>query len=112
LARLKFPREVPQDPTALWRLAGEIAEALGKETLPKPVVKAVKRVDPEPWIAQLEGPRERLGQALADVTREAREAQATQIAKNRAVGAHDEAFSTCVAFGAALLRLVGEHEHA
>ena len=111
-ARLKLPREVPQDPTALWRLAGEISEALGKVALPKPVVKAVKRVDPEPWVEQLEGPRERLGHALADVAREAREAQATQIAKNRAVSAYDEAFSTCVAFGAALLRLVGEHEHA
>jgi hypothetical protein len=111
-ATLKLPKEIPQDPAVLWRLGGEVREALAGAKLPKPKLAAVKSFDAAPWVEQIAAPTERLGTALADVARETREAQGTLVAKTRAIAAYDEAFSTGVAFVTALLRLVGEHEHA
>ena len=80
--------------------------------MPKPKLSAVPNVDAGPWVKAIESGRERLGQALGDVIREAREAQATQIEKGRTLATFDDAFAVCVGFGAALMRLVGEKEHA
>jgi hypothetical protein len=112
VTKLGFPAEIPQDPGALARLAGEIKKALGEAKLPKPRIRGVKSFDVDPWIEDIDKPLKRLKKALGDVQREAREGQTTLIAKTRAVAAYDEGFSTGTSFAGALLRLVGEKEHA
>jgi hypothetical protein len=111
-AQLRIPKEIPQDPSQLWRLAGEIGQALRSAKLPKPRLKGVKTFDSEPWIEQISEPAERLGKAIDDVSREVREAQATLVDKSRAVAAYDEGFSTGTALVMDLLRMFGESEHA
>src|SRR5262249_8245315 len=110
--KLGFPGEIPQDPTALMRVAGDLKRSLAEVKLPKPRLKGVKSFDVDPWIVDIEGPLKRLRMALSDVAREAREAEGTLLEKTRAVDAHDDGFSTGTAFAGALLRLVGEKEHA
>lgn len=112
VSRLKLPGTLPQEPVALVRLAGDVKDALEKASLPKPRVPGVKSFDKQPWIAQVGKPTAELATALEDVAREAREAQGTLIKKTRAISAFDEAFSKGVALTAALLRMVGEAEHA
>jgi hypothetical protein len=110
--RLKLPREVPQDPSALFQLAEEVRSALSTAELPKPRLSGVTLFDRRSWIEALAEPTARLGAALSDVSREAREARGTLVERGRAIAGHDVAFSTGVAFVAALLRLFGEHAHA
>lgn len=112
LPKLKLPAAVPQDAPTLARLAPEVHAAIAGAKLPKPKLPGVKSFDRLPWLTLLDAPTKELQQALKDVAREAREAQATVIAKNRAVAAYDETFSKACALGAALLRLVGEGELA
>lgn len=112
VTKLGIPAEIPQDPATLVRLAGDIKKALGEAKLPKPRLRGVKSFDVQPWIEDIDEPLKRLKKALSDVQREAREAQVTHVAKTRAVTAHDEGFSTGTSFAGALLRLVGEKEHA
>ncbi|MEZ4300391.1 MAG: hypothetical protein R3B70_35930 [Polyangiaceae bacterium] len=112
VAKLRLPNELPQDPAALSRLAEEVQKALQVTKLPKPRLAGVKSFDAEPWIAQLSGPSKDLADALKAVQREAREAQATLIEKSRSVAAFDDVFSKAVSVAAALLRFVGENEHA
>jgi hypothetical protein len=112
VAKLGIPAEVPRDPAVLARLAGDLSSALATAKFPKPRLRGVKSFDVAPWIAALDEPRKALEQALKDVTREAREAQATLVQKTRAVETYDAAFSTAVACAAGLLRLAGEPEHA
>lgn len=112
LSRLKLPATLPQDPVALVRVAGDVKDALEKASLPKPRVPGVKSFDKQPWVAQIGKPTADLAKALEDVAREMREAQGTLIKKTRAISAFDEAFSKGVALTGALLRMVGEAEHA
>jgi hypothetical protein len=110
--RLKLPSEIPQDPAALSRVAAEVIEALAEVELPAPLLEGVKHFDVKPWIKKIAGPSKELAGAIKDVAREEREAQATLIKKNRAMSDHADGFSKGVAFAQALLRLVGENEHA
>lgn len=112
VGKLGIPAEVPRDPATLARVAADIKKALGATKLPRPRLEGIKSFDVSPWIKKLDEPAKRLDKALRDVTREAREAQATLVEKTRAISAYDGAFSTGVTFTAGLLRLVGEHEHA
>lgn len=112
VAKLKIPAEVPRDPATLARTSADVRKALAETKLPKPRLLGIKSFDVAPWIEQLDEPTKRLEKALKDVTREAREAQATLVEKTRAIAGYDAAFSTGVTCAAGLLRLVGEHEHA
>lgn len=112
VSKLKLPAEIPADPAALRRLADDVVQALETAKLPKPVLAGVASFDRQPWIANISAPAKALTKALKDVTREQREAEATLIEKTRAIAAYDRAFAKGVAVGAALLRMVGEEEHA
>ncbi len=112
VAKLGIPAEVPRDPAMLARAGADISKALGETKLPKPRLEGIKSFDVTPWVKKIDERRKRLEKALKDVTREAREAQATLVEKTRAVTGYDAAFSTGVTCAAGLLRLVGEHEHA
>lgn len=69
-------------------------------------------LDPETLVAPLRAPIAGLAEALAGVDREAREAEATLIARNDAMQAYDQAFSRGAAAVASLFRLAGMDEHA
>lgn len=69
-------------------------------------------IDPEALVAPLRAPVAGLAEALAGVDREAREAEATLIARNNAMHAYDQAFSRGAASVASLFRLAGMDEHA
>ena len=112
VGKLKLPTQIPQDPSALSRLAPDVIKAIQEAKLPKPRLPGVKSFDRTPWISQLEEPAKKLAKALKGVTREVREAQKTLVDKTRAIAAYDDGFSKGVAVATALLRLVGEQEHA
>lgn len=103
---------LPRDAATLSRATGDLLATLRTAKLPKPKLLGIARWDVDPWVAKLDAQRKRLEKALKEVTREAREAQATLVEKNRAVDAYDTAFAGSVACAVGLLRLVGEHEHA
>lgn len=112
VGRLKIPAVIPQDPMTLSRIVGDVSEAIAKADSPKPRLSGVRSFERQPWIAAINAPAKALAEAIKDVAREAREARAPLIEKTRAVAAYDDASSKGVALGAALLRLVGEPEHA
>lgn len=111
LSSFSLPSEVSNDPTAIARIGSEVKEALGKKSLPKPVLSGVK-VDVGPWSAKLAKPLKKLETALRDVSREAAEAKATQVEKNRALLAFEDAFGASAAAGRGMLIAAGETEHA
>jgi hypothetical protein len=104
--RLGFSDITPRDPVALERFAGEITGALGSQPLPKPRRKGV-RWAPAETIQQIDALRASLRQHLKDVAREAREAEATVIAKSAAMAAYDERFSRVATCLAGVFRLAG-----
>lgn len=112
VTKLALPAEVPQDPLLLSRTAVLVRKAISAATLPKPKVAGVSKFDKAPWLAMLKGPVEDLDQAIKDVSREEREGQTTLIAKQRSMEAFLDVFTKGTAMSAALLRLVGEREHA
>lgn len=63
-------------------------------------------------LADASGDFEALDAAVADVTREAREAQVTQAAKVSAIAAHDTLFASVANVAEGLLTLVGENDLA
>ena len=64
------------------------------------------------WAHRLEQSAEALSLTLADVAREAREAEATLVAKHRALDDHDRTFGDVATLVSALLRMGGEVELA
>lgn len=69
-------------------------------------------IDPEQLVAPLREPTEALATALMAVERERREAEATLIARDAAMDAHDAAFGRGAAALAGLFRLAGMDAHA
>ncbi|AKF06630.1 hypothetical protein [Sandaracinus amylolyticus] len=91
------------------RLQGEsLVEALLRAdvVLPAPESDAIA-LDRRRLAARLREPLDALGAALADVTREEKEADATQLAKNAAMDAHDHGFPRLAGLLAALARAAG-----
>ncbi|WP_441289159.1 hypothetical protein ACSRUE_46555 [Sorangium sp. KYC3313] len=111
LARLGFTDATPRDPAQLERFAGEVARALGARDLPKPRRKGI-RWDTEETVLRIEGLRGALRGHLKDVAREAREAEATLLAKTAAIAAYDDRFSRAATFLVGLFRLAGHPELA
>lgn len=106
LKRLGFSEATPRDPVHLERFAGEVACALGGKDLPKPRRKGV-RWDADETVARIEELREALRGHLKDVAREAREAEATLVAKTAAISAYDERFSRAATALVGVFRLAG-----
>lgn len=100
---------VDPEPKAVLDRAKRLAEALSdaKRVWPKPKRKGIK-VDPAEWAADLKAPIAALEPALADVAREAREAQAASDARNKALAANDDSFARIAGAVSALLRVAGE----
>lgn len=111
LPMLRLDGATPRDPLALMRYAEGVVEALETAKLPKSRVRGAT-FHTKDWTKRLTATTEALGLALQDVAREAREAEGTQVAKNRAIAEHDRVFADMAALVSTLLRVGGEDELA
>ncbi len=101
----------PRDPVVLSRFAKDVADKLSQVQLPAPRVKGAK-LDKQAIAISLLTQKTELDARLSDVARELREAQATQVAKDRAIGAYDELFAQVASALSGFLRLAGDAELA
>jgi len=101
----------PREPVALSRFAHNVIDGLGAAKLPAPRVKGAE-FDAKAFAKRLRGHVKALDAAVADVTREAREAQVTQAAKVSAIAAHDTLFASVANVAEGLLTLVGKNDLA
>jgi len=111
LQPLRLEGTTPRDPLALMRYAEGVVEALKTAKLPKSRVRGATFHAKE-WAERLTETTVALGSALQDVAREAREAEGTLVAKNRAIAEHDRVFGDMATLVSALLRVGGEDELA
>ena len=95
----------------LLRHAEAVTAALSTVKLPKSRVRGATFHAKE-WAERLTEHTTALTSALADVAREAREAEATLVAKNRALAEHDRTFGDVATLVSAVLRMGGETELA
>ncbi|MSP60525.1 MAG: hypothetical protein EXR72_09330 [Myxococcales bacterium] len=101
----------PQDPVALSRFAGSTVKALGEKKLPPSRVEGAT-FHAAKWAARIGGEQAQVEAALADVAREAREAEGTLTQKNSAISAYDDRFTRGASFLSGLFGLAGERELA
>lgn len=101
----------PTDPATLSSFGGEVIHALRTNALPPSRIKG-DQVVPSEWASRLKRERAALDGALADVTREAREADATLAAKGAAIAAWEGRYSKSAGVLSALLQFTGEEEIA
>ena len=106
-----FSTETPRDPTALSRFAGEVCKSLREKDFPKPKREGVTFA-PAKEAAKLEKLRKELDEALAEVAREAREAQGTLAKKNTAIAGYDDTFRRGAKYLEGLFTLAAEVELA
>ena len=111
LRPLRLEGNTPRDPVVLLRHAEGVVEALKTAELPKSRVRGA-RFRAKEWAERLDGTIGGLKAALQDVARETREAEATLVAKNRALAEHDRIFGDVATLVAAVLRMGGEVELA
>ena len=111
LALLRLEGTTPRDPTVLLRHAEAVAAALSTAKLPKSRVRGATFHAKE-WAERLTEHTQALSSALADVAREVREAEATLVAKNRALAEHDRTFGDVATLVSAVLRMGGQRELA
>ncbi|AUX39272.1 hypothetical protein SOCE26_006560 [Sorangium cellulosum] len=111
LERLGFAHAPPRDPAQLERFTREVVRALSAKELPEPHRKGV-RWDPDGTVLRIERLHDALLSHFMDVAREAREAEATRLARHAAISAHDERFSRATAFLAGIFRLAGHADLA
>lgn len=109
--KLGFSDQAPRDAVALSRFAGEVVTALKTKPLPAPRKKGVKW-DADESIETLTKLRTSLDGFIADVAREAREAQGTLVTKNNAIAAYDESFREVANLLVGLFEFAGERELA
>ncbi|MBK8257766.1 MAG: hypothetical protein IPK82_34495 [Polyangiaceae bacterium] len=112
VGQLHLSGTLPQDAAALVRLADQTVKTLKATKFPKPTLPGVKAFDVDPWVDPLAEASKALAAALKGVTREAREANATLVEKNRSMEAFDDSFSKVTAVAVALLRFCDEEELA
>jgi hypothetical protein len=108
---LGFAAETPRDPAALSQFAGEVCKALKEKKFPAPKRAEVKW-SPTKEAARIEKLRGTLDKAIADVAREAKEAQGTLANKNAAIAEYDGAFRRASPFLEGLFMLAGETDLA
>lgn len=111
LVRAVMPAPTPSDPVVLSRFAGEVLTALAAAQLPPPRIPGAT-LDIPALVAELQTHRDALAQQLTAVALEVREAQATQVARNRAMDTHDQIFAAVATTLSGMLQLAGEHELA
>ena len=87
VAKLTFPRVVPQDPSQLKRAAEQVLEALGSHKLPKPQLAGVGTIDASAWRAMVQEPLTALTAALKAVKTEESEALAARAKRDAALTA-------------------------
>lgn len=104
---LGFPSEIPSDPAVLERVGGTVIAALTKQKALKSKLNGVGTVQLSEWVEQLKTPLDALITARGDVSREEKEARATQVARDAAFEALNEANVTTAALTQALARLGG-----
>lgn len=105
----------PTDPSKLVNFAPKfIAAVEGYEARASedPELDAITAFDKARTLAALRSRTADLVASLGDVAREARELQATQLAKDQAVAGHDEAFTIAASFGEHALAAAGLPELA
>jgi hypothetical protein len=110
-ARAVIVGNTPQDPVALERFAGEVAQNLGTVTWPEPRF-AGAALDSRAVQQDLSRAREVLQGALNRVASETREAQGTLAKKNRAIEEYDRIFTGVATSLSGLFTLAGEQELA
>ncbi len=108
---LGFAAETPRDPAALSHFAGEVVKSLRKKTFPPPKRDGVSW-SPLKEATKIDTLRATLDTALANIVREAREAQGTLADKNTAITTYDTAFSRASKVLEGLFTLAGETDLA
>lgn len=105
--------DTPHDPSALATWVDNLIRGLRDRsiTLPAPRRKGIK-LDREAEADALEEELTALQEALGDVSREKREAEATQTAKNKAMERYDETFAQTAGLFTVLFRAAGMLEVA
>ncbi|MEM1413578.1 MAG: hypothetical protein AAGH15_01695 [Myxococcota bacterium] len=119
LALARYPAEVldgvfqraptPQEPRALERFAGAVADGLEGVALPDAsrTPGITLTLDPGATASAIRTSRTRLTVALAAVAREVREAQATKETRDRAMARYDRVFRTYASLLVTLFELAG-----
>lgn len=103
---------MPTDPAAVHSLAGAVIGRLADWTPPADAKVAGFTFDKADWTAKLSAPAEKLSSALTSLAKEKREAEFSQLEKNRAIAEHDRAFSFTANILSAMLEVVGDRELA
>lgn len=103
---------MPVDPAAVHSLAGDVLGRLAGWTPPANAAVVGFTFDKATWTAKLSTPAEKLGSALASLAKEKREAEFSQVEKNRAIAEHDRAFGFAANLLSTMLEAVGDHELA
>lgn len=104
---LGFAADTPRDPTALSHFAGEVVKSLREKDFPAPKRSGVSW-SPAKEADKVDKLRATLDTAIADVVREAREAQGTLADKNAAIATYDTAFSRASKVLEGIFTLAGE----
>lgn len=111
VAELGFSGTTPDQPDPVLELARVVVKRLGENKAPKSRL-ADYQFDPAKWIAPYGPLIARLEQSLQKVHDERREAEATQVDKDRALSQYDRTFSGVASLVSSLLTLGGESELA
>ena len=111
LRQLGLSGVTPIEPVTLVRLATQVADELGRMRLPAPRMVGVS-LDTAAIVQQLTAISGQLDAHLADVAREARQAQTTLTNKNRAIAGYDTTYAAVIQIMSGLLLLAGEPELA
>lgn len=113
LAQLGLDQAIPVDPSVLAAMAGDVAKALEDASikLPNPRRKRMK-IDRAGFAEDLRAELPDLQKALAKVSKEEREKDTTQRAKNEAMAKNDATFSACAGWLEATCAVAGLPELA
>ncbi len=111
VARLGFEGDTPDDPLELARLARAVVTNLNEIPAPKPLIEDYT-FNPSKWADKISKTLVMLEEAVSEVDKEEREAEATLSAKNDAIKDYDRAFSVTANLFSALLDAAGKKDLA
>jgi uncharacterized protein (DUF2267 family) len=111
-AQLGLDSRIPSDPVQVQSLGSMALKQLATWVPPGSCLLEGYTFKPETWTAKLAAPVAALTEALTAVAREKREADATLVAKNRAIEQSDRMFTLTASVLSALLEAAGESELA
>ncbi|HCF59162.1 MAG TPA: hypothetical protein DFS52_14360 [Myxococcales bacterium] len=112
LKKLGFDGRTPVDPVQVHSLGKLVCDNLATWQPNKPSRLSGLTAQNEVWRASISDPLEKLESSLESVARETREAEATQVAKNRAIEEYDKVFALTAGFLSLMLEIIGERELA